>query len=66
MHGELAMWENSQFQRFANQTEAHRPLEENAFVDETLTSHNNKETLDKLKNGIEEILKAGEFFLKTQ
>ena len=60
---QLAMRETAKLSIFAHLEEERRILEEDSYVDEVLTSHNDLEKLDKNTNRVEEILKAGRFFL---
>lgn len=39
-------------------------IEEDSYVDDILTSHNDQKKLDKITKGFEEILRAGGFLLK--
>lgn len=49
---------------FAHLEDERRVLEEDGYVDDLLTSHNDLKKLDKITEGVEEILRAGGFFLK--
>ena len=44
--------------------EEKRVIEEDSYVDDLLTSHNDPDCLDKILKGVEKILKAGGFYLK--
>jgi hypothetical protein len=61
---QLAMRETAKLPMFAHLEEERRILEEDAYVDDVLTSHNDLLKLDQNTKGVEEILKAGGFFLK--
>ncbi|XP_077453384.1 uncharacterized protein LOC144071828 isoform X1 [Stigmatopora argus] len=61
---QLAMRETAKLPMFAHLKEECRILEEDSYVDDVLTSHNDLEKLDGYTNRVEEILKAGGFILK--
>ena len=61
---QLAMRETAKLPMFAHLEEERRILEEDAYVDNVLTSHNDLRKLDQNTKRVEEILKAGMFFLK--
>ncbi len=61
---QLAMRETAKLTKFAHLEEDCRVLEENSYVDDILTSHNNQERLNEIINRLEEILTAGGFALK--
>ncbi len=61
---QLAMRETAKLPMFTHLEEERRVLEEDSYVDDILTSHNDLEKLDKTTKKVEEILKAGGFFLK--
>ncbi|KAB5567602.1 hypothetical protein PHYPO_G00234660 [Pangasianodon hypophthalmus] len=61
---QLAMRETAMLPMFAHLEEERRILEEDSYVDDVLTSHNDLEKLDENTKKVEEILKAGGFFLK--
>ena len=61
---QLAMRETANLPMFAHLKEERRILEEDSYVDDVLTSHNDLEKLDENTKKVEEILKAGGFFLK--
>lgn len=61
---QLAMRETAKLPMFTRLKEERRVLEEDSYVDDILTSHNDLEKLDETTKGVEEILKAGGFFLK--
>lgn len=44
--------------------EERRVLEEDSYMDNIQTSHSDPERLEKTMKGVEEILRAGGFFLK--
>ena len=61
---QVAMRETERLAIFAHMEEERRVLEKVSYVDDILTSHNILEELDKITEGVEEILRAGGFFLK--
>ena len=61
---QLAMRETAKLSMFAHLEEERRILEEDSYVDDVLTSHNDLKKLDENTKRVEEILKAGGFFLK--
>ncbi|KAL1254331.1 hypothetical protein QQF64_016560 [Cirrhinus molitorella] len=61
---QLDMRETAKLPEFAQLEEECRILEEDSYVDDILTSHNDKKRLDEITKEIEVILKAGGFFLK--
>ncbi len=61
---QLAMRETAKLPMFTHLEEERRVLEEDSYVDDILTSHNDLEKLDKTTKKVEEILKAGGFSLK--
>lgn len=61
---QLAMRETAKLPKFSHLEEAQRVLEEDSYVDDILTSHNDANRLDEITMEVEEILKAGGFFLK--
>ncbi|KAJ8017294.1 hypothetical protein DPEC_G00016350 [Dallia pectoralis] len=61
---QLAMRETAKLPLFDLREEERRILEEDAYVDDILTSHNDLQKLDQNTEGLKEILKAGGFFLK--
>ncbi|KAJ7998129.1 hypothetical protein DPEC_G00219380 [Dallia pectoralis] len=61
---QLAMRETAKLPMFARLEEERRILEEDAYVDDILTSHNDLQKLDQNMEGLNNILKAGGFFLK--
>jgi len=61
---QMAMRETAKLPMFAHLEEERRILEEDAYVDDILTSHNDLKKLGQNIEGVEEILKAGGFFLK--
>ncbi|TDH04609.1 hypothetical protein EPR50_G00134580 [Perca flavescens] len=61
---QLAMRETTELPMFAHLEEERRILEEDAYVDDILTSHNDLQQLDKNTKRVEEILRTGGFFLK--
>lgn len=42
--------------------EERRVIEEDSYVDDLLTSHNDPHCLDKILEGVEKILKVGGFY----
>ncbi|KAI3359231.1 hypothetical protein L3Q82_002750 [Scortum barcoo] len=61
---QLAMRETAKLSMFTHLEEECRILEEDSYVDDILTSHNDLEKLDENTKRVEEILKVGGFFLK--
>ena len=61
---QLAMRETASLPNFSHLEEERRVIEEDSYVDDLLTSHNDLHRLDKITGKVEEILKAGGFFLK--
>jgi len=61
---QLAMRETARLPKFSHMVEERRVLEEDSYVDDILTSHNDLGKLDKITRGVEEILTAGGFSLK--
>ncbi|KAI3360691.1 hypothetical protein L3Q82_002550 [Scortum barcoo] len=61
---QLAMREAAKLSMFTHLEEECRILEEDSYVDDILTSHNDLEKLDENTKRVEEILKVGGFFLK--
>lgn len=61
---QVAMRETANLPQFADMVEERRILTEDSYVDDILTSHDNPEVLERITTGAEEILKAGDFFLK--
>ncbi|XP_036068500.1 uncharacterized protein LOC112152419 [Oryzias melastigma] len=61
---QLAMRETANLQIFTNLEEERRIVEEDSYVDDILTSSNTLENLNENLKGVEQILKAGGFFLK--
>lgn len=61
---QVAMRETANLPSFSHFKEEKRVLEEDAYVDDLLTSHNNLDHLKRLTSNIEQILKAGGFFMK--
>lgn len=61
---QLAMRETARLSHFAHWQEERRVVEEDSYVDDILTSHNSLEGLDKITQGVKEIVAAGGFFLK--
>ncbi len=60
----LAMRETAKLTKFSNLHEECRVIEADSYVDDILTSHNDQEKLDKITEGVEEILRARGFSLK--
>lgn len=58
------MRETARLPMFSHLEEERRVLEEDSYVDDILTSHNDPKKLEKYTKNVEEILKAGGFFLK--
>ncbi|XP_058503794.1 uncharacterized protein LOC131471311 [Solea solea] len=61
---QVAMRETANLPSFSHFKEEKRVLEEDAYVDDLLTSHNDLNHLKRLTSNIEQILKAGGFFMK--
>ncbi|XP_039513360.1 uncharacterized protein LOC120468822 [Pimephales promelas] len=61
---QLAMRETAKLTKFSHLHEERKVIEEDSYVDDILTSHNDRKQLDKITEGVEEILRAGGFFLK--
>lgn len=61
---QIAMRETANLPVFDNFREERRVIEEDTYVDDILTSHNNIDHLKLLTCNIEQILKAGGFFMK--
>ncbi|XP_039503109.1 uncharacterized protein LOC120459751 [Pimephales promelas] len=61
---QLAMRETARLPMFTHLKEERRVIEEDSYVDDILTSHNDLEKLNETTKKVEEILKAGGFFLK--
>ncbi len=61
---QLAMRETAGLAAFAHLKEEQRVLEEDSYVDDILTSHNEQKRLIEIAKGLEGILEAGGFSLK--
>lgn len=61
---QVAMQETASLPQFCYLKEEQRVLEEDAYVDDILTSHNGLRQLKEITANIEKILEAGEFHLK--
>lgn len=61
---QLALRETARLTKFSHLVGAHRVIEEDSYVDDILTSHNNPIRLEEITKEVEEILKAGGFSLK--
>ncbi len=61
---QLAMRETAKLTKFSHLHEERRVIEADSYVDDILSSHNDQEELDKITEGVEEILRAGGFSLK--
>ncbi|XP_048836046.1 uncharacterized protein LOC125711305 [Brienomyrus brachyistius] len=61
---QLAMRETANLPKFTHLVDERRVIEEDSYVDDLLTSHNDLHRLDNITANVEEILKAGGFFLK--
>ncbi|KAM4521343.1 uncharacterized protein PAE49_002487, partial [Odontesthes bonariensis] len=61
---QLAMRETANLPNFTHLQDERRVIEEDSYVDDLLTSHNDLNRLDQITAGVEEVLKAGGFFLK--
>ena len=60
---QVAMRE-TQLPQFSNMKEERRVIEEDSYVDDLFTSHNDLRCLDKVLEGLEKILESGGFYLK--
>lgn len=58
------MRETASLPNFVHLEDERRVIEEDSYVDDLLTSHNDIDRLDQITAKVEEILKAGGFFLK--
>ncbi|KAJ7998235.1 hypothetical protein DPEC_G00220490 [Dallia pectoralis] len=58
------MKETANLPQFTDMIEERRALTEDSYVDVILTSHDDLNTLERINRAVEEILKAGGFFLK--
>lgn len=61
---QLAMKETASLPNFIHLEDERRVIEEDSYVDDLLTSHNDLNRLDQITAGVEKVLKAGGFFLK--
>lgn len=61
---QVAVRETANLPQFSDMKEERRDIEENSYVDDLLTSHNDPHHLNKIQEGVEKILKAGGFYLK--
>ncbi|XP_077949972.1 uncharacterized protein LOC144389412 [Gasterosteus aculeatus] len=61
---QVAMRETANLPQFSSMVEERRILTEDCYVDDVLTSHNDLQTLVRMTEGVEEILRAGGFSLK--
>lgn len=61
---QLAMRETASLPNFVHLEDERRVIEEDSYVDDLLTSHNDLNRLGKITERVKEILKAGGFFLK--
>lgn len=61
---QLAMRETANLPQFSHLEEERRVLEEDSYVDDILTSHNNLDQLKVITENVEQILEAGGFKLK--
>ena len=61
---QLAMRKTAHLPNFTHLEDERRVIEDNSYVDDLLTSQNDPNRLDEITTTIEEILKAGGFFLK--
>ncbi len=61
---QVAMRETANLPQFTSMVEECRILTEDCYVDDILTSHDDLQTLIRMTEGVEEILKAGGFSLK--
>lgn len=61
---QLAMRETANLPMFNHQSEERRIVQEDSYVDDILTSHNDLDTLHSITANVEKILNAGGFYLK--
>ncbi|XP_058476292.1 uncharacterized protein LOC131448154 [Solea solea] len=61
---QVAMRETAKLPQFTDMVEERRVIEEDAYVDDLLVSHNDSQHLDKILERVEKILGAGGFYLK--
>uniref|UniRef100_G3N9L1 Reverse transcriptase domain-containing protein n=1 Tax=Gasterosteus aculeatus TaxID=69293 RepID=G3N9L1_GASAC len=61
---QLAMRETANLPQFSHLEEERRVLQEDSYVDDLLTSHDNLDQLEVITGNVEQILKAGGFELK--
>ncbi|KAL1247062.1 hypothetical protein QQF64_022438 [Cirrhinus molitorella] len=61
---QVAMRETAKLPQFSEMKEERRVIEEDSYVDDLLTSHNDPHRLNKIQEGVERILKTGGFYLK--
>lgn len=62
---QVAMLETAKLPQFSDMMEERRVIEEDSYVDDLLTSHNYPHRLNEIQEGVEKILRAGGFYLKT-
>ncbi len=60
----VAMRETAMLPQFSDMKEERRVIDEDSYVDDLLTSHNDPHCLNEILRGVEYILKAGGFYLK--
>ncbi|XP_026082522.1 uncharacterized protein LOC113058643 [Carassius auratus] len=61
---QVAMRETAKLPQFSEMKEERRVIEEDSYVDDLLTSHNDPHRLNKIQEGVEKILRTGGFYLK--
>ena len=61
---QVAMRETANLPQFSHLSAERRVVEEDAYVDDILTSHNDPEQLRTITSNVEKILKAGGFYMK--
>lgn len=61
---QVAMRETANLPMFSHLAEERRVLEQDAYVDDVLTSHNNLSQLKQITANVEQILEAGGFYMK--
>ncbi len=61
---QVAMRETAMLPQFSDMKEERRVIDEDSYVDDLLTSHNDPHCLNEILGGVEYILKAGGFYLK--
>ena len=62
---QIAMRETARLPQFSHMTEERRVVEEDSYVDDIMTSHNDKEKLTEITTGVSNLLKGGNFHVKA-